>query len=60
MLGMDEKELAQLLEQELFMILPGGEVILQTEEVLRKANALIVKAIVANNAEIEKSLKGKR
>lgn len=60
MLGMGERELAELLERELFSILPGGEVIFQTEEVLRKANALITKAIVTNNAKIEESLKKKR
>lgn len=60
MLGMDEREIAELLERELFRILPGGEVIFQTEEVLRKANALIIKAIVANNVKIEESLKKKR
>ena len=60
MLGIKEKELEWLLECEIPKMVSLGEVIPQTDEVLRKANALIVKAIMANNAEIEKSLKTKR
>ena len=60
MLGMEKKELEWLLEQELASVISLGEAILQTDEVLRKANHLITKAIVANNAKIEESLKKKR